>query len=150
VIASEPTGEIVPTHETPARRWRTLPFAAIVFLILLAAVWGDLRLFHGPTMSRELPAGSARTSAPQAPAVPQIAAQNQPQQLPRLAAVHEQLPDVSHSALRTIHGHIRIVVLVVVDRAGAVIDAHLKNTGPSSYFAGRSRAAEEMEVRSDR
>jgi TonB family protein len=45
------------------------------------------------------------------------------------------MPDVSRSALQTIHGRIKIAVLVVVDRSGMVIDAHLKNTGPSSYFA---------------
>ncbi|HEV2701672.1 MAG TPA: protein kinase [Steroidobacteraceae bacterium] len=140
-IAPEATGEIALAQETPARRTRLLPFAAIVFLILLAAVWGDLRLFHGPTTTRELPAGSVQASTQPAATVAQVAAPNQPAQPPRMAAVHEQLPDVARGALRTIHGRIKIAVLVVVDRSGAVIDAHLKNTGPSSYFAGRAREA---------
>jgi TonB family protein len=67
--------------------------------------------------------------------VPPIAAPNPPAHLPGPAAVHAQMPDVARSALRTIHGRIKIAVLVDVDRSGTVIAAHLKNSGPSSYFA---------------
>lgn len=128
---------LTPTLETTAQRGRMPAFIAIVFLIVLAAVWADLRLFHGDPGSRQPPPVTVQTPAQQ-PAVPQIAAQNPPAQLPGPAVVHEQLPSVSRSALKTIQGRIRITVLVTVDRSGAVIDAHLKNTGPSSYFAHRA------------
>ncbi|MGC1458271.1 MAG: protein kinase [Steroidobacteraceae bacterium] len=127
---------IAPPQETTGRRGRIPAFVAIASLVVLAAVWAGLRLFHSPPSSRQSPAVTAQTPAQQ-PAISQIAAQN-PAQPPGPAVVHEQLPSVSRGALKTIHGHIRIAVLVVVDRSGAVIDAHLKNTGPSSYFAHRA------------
>jgi len=57
------------------------------------------------------------------------------------AVVHAQIPAVSPSALRTIHGHIKVAVLVVVDRSGNVIDALLENPGPSTYFARQAKEA---------
>ncbi len=129
--------QVTTTLEATAQRGRMPAFVAIVFLIVLAAVWADLRLFHGDPSSRQPPQVTVQTPAQQ-PAVPQIAAQNPPAQLPGPAVVHEQLPSVSRSALKTIQGRIKITVLVTVDRSGAVVDAHLKNTGPSSYFAHRA------------
>ncbi len=114
-------------------RGRMPAVVAIMFLIVLAAVWADLRLFH---------AHDTAPIAAQRPAVvPPIAAPIPPAHLPGPAAPHVQLPNVARSALRTIRGRIKIAVLVVVDRSGTVIDAHLKNTGPSSYFARLARDA---------
>jgi outer membrane biosynthesis protein TonB len=55
--------------------------------------------------------------------------------------LHSQLPNPSHGALATIHGHIRVAVLVTVDRHGNVSDERLENAGPSQYFARLSREA---------
>jgi TonB family protein len=41
----------------------------------------------------------------------------------------------SASARDTIHGHIKISVLVTVDTRGNVTDAVLQEPGPSKYFA---------------
>ena len=57
------------------------------------------------------------------------------------SVVHEQIPAVPHSARRTIHGHIKVAVLVIVDRSGNVTDAMLQNPGPSWYFARLARDA---------
>jgi TonB family protein len=57
------------------------------------------------------------------------------------AVVHEQIPSVPRSARQTIHGHIKVAVLVIVDRSGNVIDALLQNPGPSWYFARQAREA---------
>jgi len=57
------------------------------------------------------------------------------------SVVHEQLPIVPRSARKTIHGHIKVAVLVIVDRSGNVIDALLENPGPSWYFARLAREA---------
>jgi serine/threonine protein kinase len=57
------------------------------------------------------------------------------------AVLHKQIPAVSPSALRTIHGHVKVGVFVMVDRSGKVIDALLENPGPSSYFAHLARDA---------
>ena len=57
------------------------------------------------------------------------------------SVVYEQIPTVPRSARETIHGHVKVAVLVIVDRTGNVIDALLENPGPSSYFAGLAREA---------
>jgi TonB family protein len=57
------------------------------------------------------------------------------------SVVHVQIPAVPRSALRTIHGHVKVAVLVMVDRTGNVSDALLENPGPSSYFAHLAREA---------
>jgi TonB family protein len=55
--------------------------------------------------------------------------------------VHAQMPSVPRSALSTIHGRVKVAVLVIVDRSGTVIDALLKDPGPSSYFARLAKEA---------
>ena len=57
------------------------------------------------------------------------------------SVVHEQLPLVPHSALQTIHGHVKVAVLVIVDPSGKVVDALVENAGPSAYFARLAREA---------
>jgi TonB family protein len=57
------------------------------------------------------------------------------------SVVHEEIPIVPHGARKTIHGHIKVAVLVIVDRSGNVIDALLENPGPSWYFARLAREA---------
>jgi TonB family protein len=57
------------------------------------------------------------------------------------SVVHEEIPIVPRSARKTIHGHIKVAVLVIVDRSGNVIDAMLQNPGPSWYFARSAREA---------
>jgi len=57
------------------------------------------------------------------------------------SVVHEQMPVVARSALRTIHGHVKVAVLVRVDASGNVTEARLENPGPSSYFARAAREA---------
>jgi hypothetical protein len=142
-VARAPTSPTLPTQPTPPPEESSSQrgIITIMFLVLLAAVWADLRLFRAHPSSQQAPAGAAQTSAPPAAVVPPSAAPNPAALLSQSAAVHVQMPDVSRSALRTIHGHIRIAVLVAVDRSGTVIDAHLKNTGPSSYFARLARDA---------
>jgi TonB family protein len=57
------------------------------------------------------------------------------------SVVHEEIPMVPRTARKTIHGHIKVAVLVIVDRSGNVIDALLENPGPSWYFARLAREA---------
>jgi TonB family protein len=57
------------------------------------------------------------------------------------SVVHEEIPNVPRGARKTIHGHIKVAVLVIVDRSGNVIDALLQNPGPSWYFARLAREA---------
>ena len=63
---------------------------------------------------------------------------DQPAQPPADAApgvVHEEIPGVPRSARETIHGHVKVTVLVIVEPAGNVIDVILEEPGPSRYFA---------------
>jgi TonB family protein len=45
------------------------------------------------------------------------------------------LPEVSQKALATIHGTVRVSVLLHVDAAGNVSEAKFDSPGPSKYFA---------------
>ncbi len=49
-------------------------------------------------------------------------------------ALHEVVPEVPWSARRTIRGHIKVWVRVIVDQDGSVLAAAADRTGPSSYF----------------
>jgi len=51
------------------------------------------------------------------------------------AVVHEEIPNVPHSALATIHGHVKVAVRVTVDSSGNVVDDSFDHAGPSHYFA---------------
>ena len=59
------------------------------------------------------------------------------------AVLHQVMPDLSASAKNTIHGTIKIGVLVDVSPSGKVIAARFKSAGPSRYFAGKTMAAAE-------
>lgn len=49
--------------------------------------------------------------------------------------LHEEAPDVTPTALATIHGNIRIAVKVAVDQSGKVARATLATRSPSRYFS---------------
>jgi hypothetical protein len=128
---------VAPTQQSPRRRRPMVRIAAILSVILLAAAGASWRLFRTHPNS---------TASQQPAVVAAIAPQNPTAQLPAPATaapsvIHAQLPNVPRKALRTIHGHFTIVVLVVVDRSGTVVRGFLKNTGPSSYFARLTREA---------
>jgi len=57
------------------------------------------------------------------------------------SVVHASMPTVPTSAQRTIHGRVKVAVLVIVDPAGTVVDALVQDPGPSSYFAHLARDA---------
>jgi TonB family protein len=57
------------------------------------------------------------------------------------AVVQQVLPDVSRSALRTIHGKLKVRVKVAVDSSGSVVVVKFDSRGPSKYFADRALQA---------
>jgi len=65
----------------------------------------------------------------------------QPAANPSSPALHEEIPSVPRSARATIHGHVKVAVLVIVDASGNVIDAIMENPGPSPYFARLAKEA---------
>ncbi len=50
------------------------------------------------------------------------------------SVIHEEVPDVPRSARRTIRGHIKVYVRVIVDPDGTVYAALADRPGPSRYF----------------
>jgi TonB family protein len=57
------------------------------------------------------------------------------------AVAHQVLPDVSKSALRTIHGKLKVRIKVPVDSSGKVLVAKFDSRGPSRYFSERTLQA---------
>jgi serine/threonine protein kinase len=96
-----------------------------------------------PTVAAAAP--TAKASAPN-PTPPRSVSHPAAQAVPPLAddssgVVHEELPSVPHSASETIHGHVKVTMLVFVDPAGNVTDAILQDPGPSAYFARLAKGA---------
>jgi TonB family protein len=48
--------------------------------------------------------------------------------------VHEEIPDVPQEARRTIRGHIKVWVQVIVEQDGSVFGVLADRAGPSRYF----------------
>jgi TonB family protein len=141
-VALEAPLPVVPIEESPGQRGRMPAFVAGACLLLLVGILAALRLFHSHPLSQQSPSVTAPAPAlPPAAAPSPVVAQNPAVSRPAPAVIHEQRPDVSRSALSTIHGRVKVAVLAVVDRTGAVVAVRLKNSGPSSYFAERAREA---------
>jgi TonB family protein len=51
------------------------------------------------------------------------------------SVVHQETPVLSHSTRNSIHGQIKVTVLVTVDRSGNVVGEAVENRGSSRYFA---------------
>jgi TonB family protein len=58
--------------------------------------------------------------------------------------LHQEIPAVPLGARRTIHGHIKVWVRVIVNQDGSVLAAVVDRSGPSRYFQRLAlRAAKE-------
>jgi serine/threonine protein kinase len=119
-------------------------------VVILALVWVGVRLIgshRGPAQASppvQSPGGSSSqtpgtalsaatqagvpVSGPPATKPPRSDAANSS------SAPHEVIPDVSASARRTIRGHIKVWVRVIVEQDGAVSAAVADRAGPSNYF----------------
>jgi len=155
-VLSEPArAEIVSqavAEATAPTAARATPKRSITPLLLGAAIgllviWGWTRLFHkarNPPPSVADQVQPAPTAAP--PASPMASRPlSQPSPAPEAnlppGVLHQELPTVARSANETIHGHFRVVVRVVVNRSGKVIDESLEDAGPSKYFAKQASTA---------
>src|ERR1700686_3554534 len=127
--------------QSPRTRW----FAAGVAgsLIILLAIWVGLRPSRGHPGAQQ-PASSTSTGQPplQQAAPPAAVSQNPKAPMPAPGPVlHQEIPDVPHSARESIHGRILVTVRVTVDRGGNVVDETLQWHGSSKYFARLATAA---------
>lgn len=141
-----------PPARPMARRQRPAPLPMWVLgaLVILVLGWTGLRLLgpHRTEVQPPSPVSTPEGSASQnpggaAPAVPQARAPGSTVSTPSAgrsdvaassAAIHEVIPEVSPGARRTIRGHIKVWVRVVVEPDGSVFAAVLDRSGPSGYF----------------
>lgn len=141
----------------PATHPRLTIIATAMLVAVMVIIWGGWRLFRGHTPTAP-PAAAVETSSPPVAGAP-VAAASAPltpsappaavvhSKAPAAAAnsdtsvLHAQIPAVSRAAQRTIRGHIKVAVVVTVDRLGNVVAAMLEYAGPSPYFARLARDA---------
>jgi hypothetical protein len=141
-VVSDATDQTAATRQA-ADRLSFLPGVAVAVVVLLA-LWAALHVLRSHGSSHQPAAGAAPTAS--RPAAPAAAASQNPIPLaadrpaqtqaegPR-SVLHEELPEVAHSARESIHGHIKVAVRVTVDRSGAVVDEAMEDPGSSRYFA---------------
>jgi outer membrane biosynthesis protein TonB len=109
-------------------------------LVILAVLWGAARVFSGhgvPAPPQPPPPAQASVAPPAADAVGLLPAHTAPQPPRSVAApsgLHQVMPDVSLRARRTIHGHIKVWVRVIVSEDGSVFAASPDRAGSSRYF----------------
>jgi outer membrane biosynthesis protein TonB len=143
-IAAPPTASHQPSPSVSPEGSRWLAPAAAVGLAVLILIWVAVR-YHGrhespPVVSANPPAASPSSavqatpaSAPAPLAKPTTPASN--------GVVHQEIPVASRSARDSIHGTIKVAVLVNVDHSGNVVSESLETHGPSRYFAHLSADA---------
>jgi serine/threonine protein kinase len=133
------------TQDPKPRGLLTVMVGAVV---ILALVWMGVSLIRSHRTSapppRQAPVGSllqtpASTPAAQAQVSAPVSSVSttKPAHVDATTsppAIDEVIPDVSPGARRTIRGHVKVWVRVIVDQSGAVSAAALDRTGPSQYF----------------
>ncbi len=117
-------------------------------VVILALVWTGARVFRthrAPSPPPvQGPGGSlSQTASAAPPAAGEVRAPvsavsttkaGRSDAAPSPSALHEVIPDVPRSARRTIRGHIRVWVRIIVDQDGSVFAAVADRTGPSRYI----------------
>jgi serine/threonine protein kinase len=158
----QPTSEPTPTRTTPhpaaleaaqsgpsvakhsnSRVWITAMLGGVA---ILALGWAGVRMVrsHGTPATLPAPNGSPSLTPGAGEAMVADARKYDSSSLPPKAsrsdlatpplALHEVIPDISASARRTIIGHIKVWIRVIVDRDGTVYAATADRMGPSRYF----------------
>ena len=135
------TSTIALPKESSLLRW-SVAALGVTFVVILA-VWAGLHS-HRQAQNPQAPGSESSAAAAPSTAVPAPAPVDQsvqPSTNDSAAVLRQEIPDVPHSALATIHGRIPIAVRVTVDASGNVTHAVLENSGGSYYFARLAAAA---------
>ncbi len=137
---------------TASRRLPAWFAAALGALAIVALGWIAVHISGGhraptapaPRLAPPAPASLPNTSVPGGATVPATAVGTRtPGRIPTAgasgestapSALHEVIPDVPWSARRTIRGHIKVWVRVIVEQDGSVFAAVADRTGSSRYF----------------
>jgi TonB family protein len=138
-VASHPAApEVAPPAPSMGKPPNTKALINVVLggIAILALGWAGVRMLG----SQGLPPQMTVASAPMAAVARKSIATSLPLKPSRsdygasLPALHEVLPEVSQGARRTIVGHIKVWVRVIVDPDGSVYAATADRAGPSRYF----------------
>jgi TonB family protein len=125
---------------------RALVAAVLGAAVILALGWTGVRMVRSHRTPAPPPALEGSLSqtpgaaAPVAAEVPKPVSTVLPPKPTRSdlatspSALHEVIPEVPQSARRTISGHIKVWVQVIVNQDGSVFAATADRTGPSTYF----------------
>jgi serine/threonine protein kinase len=143
VSVKQPAVLKAPIHATAAQnspqvrrntsRAQLLGPVIAVSIILLVAIWAAMRPHQTHPSPAPAPVGPQSSSQPPGPRLP--APQNPaPSGSPATAVLHQETPVLSHSTRNSIHGQIKVTVLVTVDRSGNVAGETVENRGSSKYF----------------
>ena len=109
---------------------RTVPLVVVLGAVaLVLAIMLTIKVFRQPAPKeyqavQSAPASQSTGSGATQPATDHVG-----------AVLHRVMPTPAESALRTIHGRIKIRIRVAVDAAGNVANAKFVSAGPSQYFA---------------
>jgi serine/threonine-protein kinase len=148
--------QVAPETARPAPSRGQDPKPRVVLTVILGAIvilvlgWITVRTFrtHRAAVPTPLPVQEPARSASQTPGgATQAGAEVRPpvsaastsrpgrsDLTALLSRPHEEIPDVPWGARRTIRGHIKVWVRVIVDQDGSVFAADTDRTGPSGYF----------------
>jgi TonB family protein len=108
-------------------------------VLVLALGWAGVRMLGSQGSPTTLPGPQGSPSQTTGASAPLSAAARQSKPTrsdlaASLPALHEVLPAASQSARRTIVGHIKVWIRVIVDPDGTVYAATADRAGPSKYF----------------
>jgi serine/threonine protein kinase len=111
------------------KRYKSL-LAVGILAVSLAFVWTASHLLHRhhgeqPSTASDI----SQSTAPGTEAAPAATAAGA-----TTSVLHKVIPEISPGARATIHGRIKVAVLLTVDQSGNVTDSIVKNSG-SKYFA---------------
>ena len=131
-------------------RWRSLAPVILGAVVLLVLGWAGVRVFGthrthtppAPQAPRDTLSQTPGAPAPVAPEgrspvpafSPSSTKPNQVEAAASPAVIHEEIPNIPKGARRTIHGHIRVSVRLIIDKDGSVFAALVDDPGPSRYF----------------
>jgi TonB family protein len=117
----------------PSSKMRLAVAAAAVGVIALVFLWAIMRPRTHAGSQTLLPSSTAHIASQQ-PAPAAAASQAPKAAISEGSVVHEEIPALSHSTRRSIHGTVIIPVRLTVDRSGNVISQTLEGSVASGFF----------------
>ena len=86
------------------------------------------------TLVREVPEPLLVATAPNTTPQPAEPTNSPPAAASESTSIHEEIPEVPLRARRSIRGHVKVTVRLIVDKDGSVFAALVDEPGPSKYF----------------